>query len=227
MTQTLNEDDCSIEDHDPPSRHTNRQGGAGRQRAHLQQDRHRRSRADWRIDCAGGAAALAVRARDRRRQQGRARDGDASARDRRGSRRPDRPCRVPTSSFSPPRCDRTSRCSTSSMQTCGQPAVVTDTGSTKRDIVDAGAPAAAAIYVRRRTSARRRGPGRPRARATRPVQGTAVAVHAGRRWRGRIARKAPRVRLRPGRGASGRRRVGPRPHRWRFSAICRSSPPAH
>ena len=38
-----------------------------------------------------------------------------------------------------------------------QPAVVTDTGSTKRAIVERRATAAAAIHVRRRPSARRRG----------------------------------------------------------------------
>ena len=45
---------------------------------------------DRRLDCARGAAALAVVARDRGRQQGRPRDGDAAARHRRRGRRSDR-----------------------------------------------------------------------------------------------------------------------------------------
>ncbi len=60
-----------------------------------------------------------------------------------------------------------------------QPAVVTDTGSTKRDDRrQRPRRCRRAFHVRRRPSARRRGGERARARAARSVQGPAVAVHA-------------------------------------------------
>ena len=91
-----------------------------------------------------------------------------------------------------------------------QPAVITDTGSTKRAIVEAAQGVAVAIDVHRRPSARWRGRERPRARAPGSLQGTALAVHAERRGRRRIAREARRVRAGAGRRAADSRRGGAR-----------------
>ena len=141
---------------------------------------------------------------------------------------------------------RTSRCSRELDENVRQPAVVTDTGSTKRAIVEAARGAAAAVHVRRRPSARRRRAGRPRARAARSVQRPSVAADAGRRRRPATALEKlsafvaalgaePRMRRRRGarsaarvsqpsaaadgeRADAGRRRRGRRRTGWRSPA---------
>jgi len=99
----------------------------------------------WGLGLIGGSiAASCARALGPRRlvirgrSEGCARGRDAAARDRRRRRRPDRPGRSRPRGVGSAGAPETSICCRRSTKTSSRPAIVTDTGSTKREIASAG-----------------------------------------------------------------------------------------